>query len=213
MLKSDVCVNGLVTRAAVTKTNSEGKSFVTFGLRVDIPTNQGSSTVLDISVSRDGNDVSGLVLNARVEVKGILTFKKRGDKMYLNLHASEVNLSPASSSDMISGTLSFRGTLGKTIDNKTDKKGKPYLLFSGFSAERVDETFEYTWVRFVLFGENAIIKPQEKVEISGDMELSVYNDRLNISSRVSEAKEWIRQPYAPETPQFTEQPESEQCPL
>lgn len=213
MLKSDVCVNGLVTRAAVTKTNSEGKSFVTFSLRVDVPTNQGSSMVLDISVSRDGNDVNGLVLNARVEVKGILTFKKRGDKMYLNLHAAEVNLSPASTTDMITGTLSFRGTLGKNVDNKTDKNGKPYLLFSGFSAERVDETFEYTWVRFVLFGENAIIKPQAKVEVTGDMELSVYNDRLNISSRVSEAKEWNRQPYTPEPPQFTEQSESEQCPL
>lgn len=213
MLKSDVCVNGLVTRAAVTKTNSEGNSFVTFGIKVDVPTSQGSSMVLDISVSRDGNDVSGLVLNARVEVKGVLAFKKRGDKMYLNLHASEVNLSPASSSDMISGTLSFRGTLGKNVDNKTDKNGKPYLLFSGFSTEKVEESFEYSWVRFVLFGENAIIKPQAKVEITGEMELSVYNDRLNISCRVSEAKEWIRQPYTPETPQFTEQSESEQCPL
>ena len=123
MLKSDVCVNGLVTRAAVTKTNSEGKSFVTFGLRVDVPTNQGSNMVLDISVSRDGNDISGLATNSRVEVKGVLTFKKRGDKMYLNLHAAEVNLTPASSSDMISGTLSFRGTLGKNVDSKTDKNG------------------------------------------------------------------------------------------
>lgn len=213
MLKSDVNVNGLVTRTAVAKTNSEGKSFVTFGLRVDVPTSQGADMVLDVSVSRDGNDVDGIVQGARVEVKGTMTFKKRGDKMYLNLHASEVNLSPASSTDMISGTLSFRGTVGKTIDSKTDKNGKPYLLFSGFSAEHVDDSYEYTWVRFVLFGENAIVKPQAKVEISGEMELSVYNERLNISCRVSEAKKWIRQPYSPEAPQFSEQPESEQCPL
>ena len=213
MLKSDVCVNGLVTRAAVTKTNSDGKSFVTFGLRTDTPYVTDLRTVLDISVSLDGNDTSGIVQNARVEVKGTLTFKKRGEKVYLNLHATEINISPASTTDMITGTLSFRGTLGKIIDSKTGKNGKPYLLFSGFSTEKVDESFEYTWVRFVLFGENAIIKPQAKVEITGEMELSVYNDRLNISCRVSEAKEWIRQPYAPETPQFNEQPESEQCPL
>lgn len=196
MLKSEVSINGLVTRSAVVKTNAEGLSFVTFGMRVDVPDHQGASMILDISVSRDGDDLSGLVSNARIEVKGTLTFKKRGDKIYLNLHASEINLCPASSTDMLSGTLSFRGTLGKSIDAKTDKKGKPYLLFSGYSSEKVDEGFEFTWVRFIFFGENEIIRRQAKIEASGEMELSVYNSKLNISCRVSEVKEWIRQPFA-----------------
>ena len=154
MLKSEVCVNGLVTRAAVAKTNAEGNSFVTFGLKVDVPSKQGVSNVLDISVSRDGADTAGMTTNARVEVKGTLSFKKRGEKMYLNLHADEVNLSPASTTDVLTGTLSFRGTIGKNVETKNDKNGKPYLLFSGYSAERVEESFEYTWVRFVAFGEH-----------------------------------------------------------
>lgn len=213
MLKSEVCVNGLVTRSAVAKTNSEGKSFVTFGMRVDMPYVTDLRTVLDISVSLDGDDTAGIVQNARIEVKGTLTFKKRGEKIYLNLHASEVNLSPASTTDMISGTLSFRGTLGKTIDSRTDKNGKPYLLFSGFSTEKVDEGFEYTWVRFVHFGENELIKPQARIEASGEMELSIYKERLGISCRVNEVKEWVRQPQSPETPVFNEQPSTDACPL
>lgn len=213
MLKSEVCVNGLVTRSAVAKTNSEGKSFVTFGMKVDIPYVTDLRTVLDISVSLDGEDLSGIVQNARVEVKGTLVFKKRGEKIYLNLHASEVNLSTASTIDMITGTLSFRGTLGKTIDSRTDKNGKPYLLFSGFSTEKVDEGFEYTWVRFVHFGENERIKPQARIEASGEMELSIYKERLGISCRVNEVKAWIRQPQSPETPVFNEQPSTDACPL
>ena len=118
MLKSEVCVNGLVTRAAVAKTNAEGNSFVTFGLKVDVPSKQGVSNVLDISVSRDGADTAGMTTNARVEVKGTLSFKKRGEKMYLNLHADEVNLSPASTTDVLTGTLSFRGTIGKNVETK-----------------------------------------------------------------------------------------------
>ena len=213
MLRSEVCVNVLVTRSAVAKTNSEVGSFVTFGLRVDVPDKQGASNVFDISVSRDGTDVAGITLNARVEVKGILSFKKRGEKIYLNLHATEINLSPASTTDMLTGTLLFRGTIGKNVDTKNDKNGKPYLLFSGFSADRVEESFEYTWVRFVLFGENAAVKPQGKIEAKGEMELSVYNGKLNISCRANEVKEWIRQPYPAESPKFGEQSKSEECPF
>jgi len=217
MLKSEVCVNGLVTRAAVAKTNSEGNSFVTFGLRVDVPSKQGVSNVLDISVSHDGADTAGITLNARIEVKGTLSFKKRGEKMYLNLHATEVNLNPASTTDMLTGTLSFRGTIGKNVESKNDKNGKPYLLFSGYSAEKVEDSFEYTWVRFVAFGENAAVKSQGKIEATGEMELSTYNGKLNISCRVSEVKEWVKQPYQPQpqeqSPAFVEQPENEACPF
>lgn len=217
MLKSEVCVNGLVTRAAVAKTNAEGNSFVTFGLKVDVPSKQGVSNVLDISVSRDGADTAGMTTNAHVEVKGTLSFKKRGEKMYLNLHADEVNLSPASTTDMLTGTLSFRGTIGKNVETKNDKNGKPYLLFSGYSAERVEESFEYTWVRFVAFGENSAVKSQGKIEATGEMELSTYNGKLNISCRVSEVKEWAKRPYQPQAQEkslaFAEQPDSEACPL
>ena len=217
MLKSEVCVNGLVTRAAVAKTNSEGNSFVTFGLRVDVPSKQGVSNVLDISVSHDGADTAGITLNARIEVKGTLSFKKRGEKMYLNLHAAEVNLNPASTTDMLTGTLSFRGTIGKSVESKNDKNGKPYLLFSGYSAEKVEDSFEYTWVRFVAFGENAAVKSQGKIEATGETELSTYNGKLNISCRVSEVKEWVKQPYQPQpqeqSPGFVEQPENEACPF
>jgi hypothetical protein len=200
MLKSEVSVNGQVNRMATIKNMSDGSSFITFGLRVILPSRQGENMTLDISVSMDGTDTSAIQLNGRIEIRGTLTFKKRGEALYLNLHAQEINTAPASNSDMLTGTLTFRGTIGKTVDDKTDKNGKPYKIYSGFSAEKVGEGFEYTWVRFVTFGENTQIQPKAKIEAAGELELSQYNGKLNISCRTSEVKEWVKPPYNPQSP-------------
>jgi hypothetical protein len=49
--------------------------------------------------------------------------------------------------------MTFRGSPGKNIDMKRDKKDKPYLAFSAYSAEKVSDGFEYTWVRFIRFSD------------------------------------------------------------
>ena len=44
--------------------------------------------------------------------------------------------------------MEFRGKVGKSIEDKTDKNGVPYCQFSAFSAEKVQDGFEYIWVSF-----------------------------------------------------------------
>ena len=91
------------------------------------------------------------------------------------------------------------GKLGKTIEMKQDKKGNTYLAFSAFSAEKVGEEFAFTWVRFVRFSPDREDWLQEKanIEAKGQLDLSVYNDRLNIGCRLSELAKWDKQPYCP----------------
>ena len=53
--------------------------------------------------------------------------------------------------DMVKGELVFRGKVGQHIEEKRDKKDQPYTVFSAFSTEKVEDSFEYQWVRFFLF--------------------------------------------------------------
>ena len=102
--------------------------------------------------------------------------------------------------DCIVGQMEFRGKVGKNIEEKQSKKGEPYLMFSAFSAEKVQDGFEYLWVRFVRFGKEreAWLVPGCKVTAKGEMELSVYNDRLSFSCKVDEMAEYVPQPYNPQ---------------
>ena len=40
-------------------------------------------------------------------------------------------------------------------------------------------------------------EPQTGIEAKGELELSVYNDKLNIACKVSEMSEYVKQPYNP----------------
>ena len=53
------------------------------------------------------------------------------------------------------GELVFRGKVGQHIEEKRDKKDQPYTMFSAFSTEKVENGFEYQWVRFFCFGKDA----------------------------------------------------------
>ena len=101
--------------------------------------------------------------------------------------------------DSIKGEMHFRGKTGKNIEEKTDKKGKNFLQFSAFSAEKVNDGFEYLWVRFLGFDREREewLQPQTGIEAKGELELSVYNDKLNIACKVSEMSEYVKQPYNP----------------
>ena len=80
----------------------------------------------------------------------------------------------------------FRGKLGKTIEEKTDKKGNKYHTFSGVSTEKVLDGFEYIWISFFDFRQvlDDAIKPETKVDIEGTLDLSFFKDKLTISSRI-----------------------------
>lgn len=201
MIKSKVTVCGIVSKAPCLRTNNEGKAFVSLAMDVVIEAKSGINKTIVIDVIKDGNDeeLLRLVCGERIELAGTLTFKKRGETMYYNLNITGINNASEAVTDSIKGEMEFRGKLGKKIDEKETKKGGKMLVFSAFSAEKVNDGFEYVWVRFVAFDKEreAWLQPSARIEVKGEMEISVFNDRIDIGCRVSEMKEYIKPEYNP----------------
>ena len=200
MIKCNVSVCGTVSKAAVVRNGKDGMPFTTYSVDVVVPAKSGINKTVIVSCIMDGDDAEGIVVGNRIELKGVLTFKKKDDNLYFNLKVSEVNLSPVSESkDGIVGDMEFKGKVGKDIDMKKDKKGKAFLMFSAFSAEKIGEEFAFTWVRFVRFSEEKEEWLQSKatIEAKGELEISVYNDRLNLGCKVAELSQWEKKTYHP----------------
>lgn len=201
MIRCNVTVCGVVSKVATCRTNKDGQPFVTFAMNVVVPAKSGINKTIEVSVLKDGTltEVGNIVTGQRIEVAGTLVPKKRGDALYFNMTATGINCDMGATEDSIVGKLEFRGKVGKNIKEKQSKKGEPYLMFSAFSAEKVQDGFEYLWVRFVRFGKEreAWLVPGCKVTAKGEMELSVYNDRLGFSCKLDELAEYVPQPYNP----------------
>lgn len=188
MIKCNVTVCGVIGRDASTRTNKEGKSFLTFPLRVLVPATDGEGKPVEIDVSRDGDpeEAASYRSGSRVEIMGTMYLKHRGDKLYFNLFVNEVVATDAA--DVVKGELVFRGKVGRSIEERRDKKDQPYTVFSAFSAEKVNDGFEYQWVRFFCFGKQREewLQPGVRVEAKGEMSLSAHNGKLNVSCKAEE---------------------------
>lgn len=200
MIKCNVSVCGTVSKAAVVRNGKDGMMFTTYSVDVVVPAKNGINKTVIVSCIMDGDGAEGIAVGNRIEVKGVLTFKKKDDNLYFNLKASEVNLSPVpESKDGIVGDMEFKGKVGKDINIKQGKNGKSFLMFSAFSAEKIGEAFAFTWVRFIRFSEEREewLQPKVTIEVKGELEISVYNDRLNLGCKVSELSQWEKIPYKP----------------
>ena len=155
-------------------------------------------TVSKAAVVRNGKDGMPFTTYS-VDVKGVLTFKKKDDNLYFNLKGIEVSQPAAENKDGIVGDMEFKGKVGKNIDMKKDKNGKTFLMFSAFSAEKIGEEFAFTWVRFVRFVEEKEewLQPKATIEAKGELEISLYNERLNLGCKVAELSQWEKKPYQP----------------
>ncbi len=183
------------------RTDKEGKSFLAVPVTVAVPAKKGSGMTVEISVRKDGSeaDKADYRVGERIEATGTLTLKKRGDRLYFNLSASKVNFSPESDGDAIAGDMEFRGKVGKNIEQRTDKKGNPYIQFSAHSTEKVDETFESIWVRFFRFDaeREEWLQPGCRVQVKGELNVSAYEDRLNLACKVEDMTEAVKPEYNP----------------
>ena len=178
MIKCNITACGTIGRDASMRTTKEEKTFLTFPLRVVLQGKDGRNETVEISVSKEGGQkkVSGYRNGLRVEVAGTLFLKRRGEKLYFNLFADRIG--PAADiADSIKGELSFRGKVGKNIEERKDKKDK----------------FEYQWVRFFCFDRQREewLQPGVKVEAKGEMTVSVHNGKPDISCRVEELTQYI----------------------
>ena len=199
MIKCNVSVCGTVSKAAVVRNGKDGMPFTTYSVDVVVPAKKGINKTVMVSCIMDGDCAEAIVVGNRIDVKGVLTFKKKDDNLFFNLKGVEVSQPATESKDGIVGDMEFKGKVGKDIDMKNDKKGKTFLMFSAFSAEKIGEDFAFTWVRFVRFSEEKEEWLQSKatIEAKGELEISVYNDRLNLGCKVAELSLWEKKPYNP----------------
>lgn len=199
MIKCNVSVCGTVSKAAVVRNGKDGMPFTTYSVDVVVPAKKGINKTVMVSCIMDGDCAEAIVVGNRIDVKGVLTFKKKDDNLFFNLKGVEVSQPATESKDGIVGDMEFKGKVGKDIDMKNDKKGKAFLMFSAFSAEKIGEEFAFTWVRFVRFSEEKEEWLQSKatIEAKGELEISVYNDRLNLGCKVAELNQWEKKPYHP----------------
>ena len=195
MIKCNVTVCGVIGRDASVRTNKEGKSFLTFPLRVVVPATDGQGKPVEIDVSLDGGteEAAGYRNGSRVEITGTMYLKRRGDKLYFNFFANGVCTADADAADAVNGELVFRGKVGQSIEERRDKKEQPYTVFSAFSAEKVNDGFEYQWLRFFCFGaqREEWLQPGVRVDARGEMNLSAHNGKLNVSCKAEELTPYV----------------------
>ena len=197
MIKCNVKVCGIINRAASVKQTVDGKSFVAFGMSVEVPSTKGDAVSVNISVAADSADAAVLTQGRRVVVDGVLKIKGAAEKKtYFNLSAENIALDPVAESG-ISGEMEFRGVVCKDIKTPTDKKGNRYLRFSAYSTDKIGEEFFSVFVRFVSFNEAIppFIVPKAKIEAKGELRISTFNGNLDLNCKAVELKEYVKAPF------------------
>lgn len=203
MIKVQATINGVISKSATVRTAGDGKKFIGFPVKLTVPGSRNNmpGKELAISVSKDGDEseLSSLMAGTRIEATGTLTFRKTSDSLYFNFHADTVIPGPESNKDSIEGTLEFKGTVGKGVDEKKDKKGRNYVSFPAYSTEKSGDALQFTWVRFIKFDyvKDAFLGPKAKIHATGKLTVSAYNGRIDLDCRLEEVKPWERQPFTP----------------
>lgn len=203
MIKVQATINGVISKSATVRTASDGKKFIGFPVKLTVPGSRNNmpGKELTVSVSKDGDEseLPAFAAGTRIEATGTLTFRKTSDNLFFNFHADTVVLCPESDKDAIEGTLEFKGTVGKGVDEKTDKKGGKYVSFSAYSMEKSGDALQFTWVRFIKFNyvKEAFLEPKMKIHATGKLTVSAYNGRIDLDCRLEEIKPWERQPFTP----------------
>lgn len=203
MIKVQATINGIISKSATVRTASDGKKFIGFPVKLTVPglRNNMPGKELTVSVSKDGDEseLPAFAAGTRIEATGTLTFRKTSDNLFFNFHADTVVLCPESDKDAIEGTLEFKGTVGKGVDEKTDKKGGKYVSFSAYSTEKSGDALQFTWVRFIKFNyvKEAFLEPKMKIHATGKLTVSAYNGRIDLDCFLEEIKPWERQPFTP----------------
>jgi len=203
MIKVQATINGVISKSATVRTASDGKKFIGFPVKLTVPGSRNNmpGKELTVSVSKDGDEseLPAFAAGTRIEATGTLTFRKTSDNLFFNFHADTVVLCPESDKDAIEGTLEFKGTVGKGVNERTDKKGGKYVSFSAYSTEKSGDALQFTWVRFIKFNyvKEAFLEPKMKIHATGKLTVSAYNGRIDLDCLLEEIKPWERQPFTP----------------
>ena len=195
MIKCEATVCGTISRSAAMRSNREGQPFMSFSMNVGVQ-EKGERQNVELRVTRDGQFepfLSDFAAGTRVKVTGELVFYKKNDVLVFSLRATQVDLQ-ADDEDYIEGKIDFRGAIGKSIDEKNDRKGNPYIVFSAFSTEKRGEDFSFTWIKFIQFNKakEDWMQPGVGINAQGGLEVSVYNGKPYVSCHLENLSFWDR---------------------
>ena len=93
MIKCNVTVYGRIKSHPEIRTNTEQTKFLSMLLSVEIVDSNGQKESVEVSLSKKEfaqNELCLYKLDDTIEVKGDLLIRKREDKIYLNLYASQI---------------------------------------------------------------------------------------------------------------------------
>lgn len=196
MIKTDLFVCAVISRAATVKKHRDGSDFLSFDVKLPVTGRNGEQKDLEINVAVSGSkgQASVFALGRRVNLMGVMTVRRYNDKTYFNLLADTAELANSKEDDRIEGTIDFMGKISKKgIEERTDKKGNAYKTFAGFSANHNNDKVEFVWVSFLYFnpkeGED-FLQPNSYVEVKGDLKLGVFRDAISIDCLVNEVAPW-----------------------
>ena len=211
MIKAEVNVTGTVKRNTGIRTDRNNNPYMSLILTVCLPDAKQTNHSIDVFVSLPNarqEDVYTYTEGSRLTVNGSMDFRKKEEELQFYLTGNLVSIENVTDLDAIGGTMTFRGHLKKenVYEEKNDKNGNPFLVFSAYSSEKVGENFISTWVNFRRFPEKDAsldtikpdwMLPKAHVSIRGDFQLEAYGGKIRISSRVKDMSKWEKEPYNP----------------
>lgn len=209
MIRAEVKIIGTIRRSASMRTNSTGTPELSFFMSVSVPDVQTGNKDIDIWVSlpeAHENDVANYQQDYRVAVEGTMDIRRNTSGLLFFLVAKSATTNDVPEVDSITGNLTFRGHLKKekVYEQKTDKNGNPFLVFSAYSSEKVGDEFLSTWVNFMRFPEKnadvehvdtSCLQPRANVVIKGDLTVSSYNGQVRLSCRVRDIQPYVKPAY------------------
>lgn len=202
MIKCEVTkLCAVIDRQAQVKQGKDGRSFLSFVVKQTITGRDGSKAVISVTVSVNGDESQAGVYytGRRVLMSGTLTPRKKGDTVFFNLRAEQVEFVSNAEDDTIEGDMHFQGKTGKdrpgkpAVEQRTDKKGNTFLTFPAYSSERDGEGREYLWVRFLDFSpENSdFVQAGTFIDVKGTLQIGVYNNKPDFCCIVREIQPWV----------------------
>ena len=152
MIKAEVNVTGTVKRNAGIRTDRNNNPYLSLILTVCLPDAKQTNHSIDVFVSLPNarqEDVYTYTEGSRLTVNGSMDFRKKEEELQFYLTGNLVSIENVTDLDAIGGTMTFRGHLKKenVYEQKTDKNGHPYIVFSAYSSEKVGEVKRGTYLK------------------------------------------------------------------
>lgn len=209
MIRADVTAIGTIKRAATIRTDKNNQPYLSFILGITLTDSKGSAKDIELFVmdtKGKQSDISLYSEKKRVSVKGSMNIRTKGEELAYYINAESITTKEVAELDSIDGDLRFVGFLrkDKVCEEKTDRNGKPYLIFSAYSSEKVGDSFVNTWVNFRRFPDKDAdietikpdwMQPKAHVSIDGDLHLEYYGGKVRIFSRVKGMSLWEKKSH------------------